>query len=51
LEFAANLRWALTHEPEPLTPELALEFTWTAATERFVNAAAITKTEAQFWEI
>mmetsp|Transcript_22471 Transcript_22471/g.32178 ORF Transcript_22471/g.32178 Transcript_22471/m.32178 type:complete len:811 (-) Transcript_22471:2321-4753(-) len=47
LEFAANLRWALTHEPEPLTPELAYEFTWTAATERFVKAAAITKREAQ----
>ena len=46
LEFAANLRWALTHEPEPLTPELAREFTWEAATERFVKAAAITKKEA-----
>ena len=46
LEFAANLRWALTHEPEPLSPELAYEFTWTAATERFVKAAAITKKEA-----
>jgi len=46
LEFAANLRWALTHEPEPLTPELAHEFTWEAATERFVKAAAITKKEA-----
>jgi hypothetical protein len=47
LEFAANLRWALTHDPEPLTPELAYEFTWTAATERFVKAAAITKREAR----
>ncbi len=27
-------------------PELAYEFTWMAATERFVKAAAITKREA-----
>jgi hypothetical protein len=47
LEFAANLKWALTHEPEPLTPELSYEFTWEAATERFVKAAAITKREAR----
>ena len=46
LEFAANLKWALTHEPEPLTPELSFEFTWEAATERFVKAAAITKKES-----
>ncbi len=46
LEFATNLRWALTHKPEPLSPKLAYEFTWTAATERFVKAAAITKKEA-----
>lgn len=45
-EFVANLRWALTHEPEPLTPELAREFTWEAATERFIQASAITHGEA-----
>ena len=45
-EFVANLRWALTHEPEPLTPELAREFTWEAATERFIQASAITHREA-----
>ena len=45
-EFVANLRWALTHEPEPLTPELAREFTWEAATERFIEASAITHREA-----
>ncbi|GAX24032.1 hypothetical protein FisN_26Lh102 [Fistulifera solaris] len=46
-EFVANLRWALNHEPEPLTPELAQQFTWEAATERFMDAAAITEGEAR----
>ena len=46
-EFVANLRWALSHEPEPLTPELAHAFTWEAATERFIEAAAITFAEAK----
>jgi digalactosyldiacylglycerol synthase len=46
-EFAANLRWALTHEPEPLTDELANEFTWEAATDRLIQSAAITRREAQ----
>jgi digalactosyldiacylglycerol synthase len=45
-EFVANLRWALTHEPEPLTPQLAREFTWEAATERLIEASAITHAEA-----
>jgi hypothetical protein len=30
----ANLRWALTHEPAPLTPELARQFSWGATTDR-----------------
>jgi digalactosyldiacylglycerol synthase len=46
-EFVANLRWALTHDPEPLTPELEREFTWEAATERLVAASAITYREAR----
>ena len=46
-EFAANLRWALTHEPEPLTPELAKEFTWEAATDRLIRSSAITRREAK----
>ncbi|KAL7552678.1 hypothetical protein ACHAWF_015906 [Thalassiosira exigua] len=46
-EFAANLRWALTHDPEPLTPELAKQFTWEAATDRLVHASAITRREAR----
>ena len=46
-EFIANLRWALTHEPEPLTPELAKEFTWEAATDRLIRSSAITRREAK----
>ncbi len=46
-EFVANLRWALTHEPAPHTPELAREFTWEAATDRFIEASAITQKEAR----
>jgi hypothetical protein len=45
-EFVANLRWALTHDPEPLSPALAREFTWEAATERFLQASSITYEEA-----
>ena len=46
-EFAANLRWALTHEPEPLTQEIADKFTWEAATERLICSSAITRREAR----
>ena len=46
-EFAANLQWALSHDPEPLTPELAHEFTWEAATDRFLDASAVTWKEAK----
>jgi hypothetical protein len=45
-EFAANLQWALTHPPTPLTPELQREFTWEAATDRFIFAASISRKEA-----
>lgn len=45
-EFVANLRWALTHEPEPLTEELIRQFTWEAATDRFIEASSITVREA-----
>ena len=37
----------MTHEPEPLTPELANEFTWEAATDRLIQSAAITRSEAK----
>jgi ElaB/YqjD/DUF883 family membrane-anchored ribosome-binding protein len=50
-EFVANLQWALTHDPEPLTEELAREFTWEAATDRMLAAAAITYREAREREL
>jgi len=50
-EFVANLRWALTHDPVPHTPELAREFTWEAATDRFLEASAITHKEAREREL
>lgn len=46
-EFAASLKWALSRGPEPLTAELAHQFSWEAATERFIGAAAITRHEAR----
>jgi digalactosyldiacylglycerol synthase len=46
LEFVANLRWAQSHDPDPLTPELHHQFTWEAATERLVEASAISVAEA-----
>jgi glycosyltransferase involved in cell wall biosynthesis len=46
LEFVANLRWAQSHDPDPLTPELRHQFTWEAATERLVDASAISVAEA-----
>lgn len=45
-EFVANLRWAMTHEPEPMSPELLRHFTWEAATDRFIEASIITVREA-----
>jgi digalactosyldiacylglycerol synthase len=45
-EFVANLRWALTHDPEPLTPALARIFSWEAATDRLIDASAVTYREA-----
>ena len=46
-EFAANLRWALTHEPEPLTQDIADKFTWEAATDRLIRSSAITRREGR----
>jgi len=45
-EFVASLRWALTHDPEPLTDEQARQFTWEAATDRFIDASKITWRQA-----
>lgn len=42
-EFAANLYWALNHDPTPLTPELRHILTWEAATDRLIASSAITK--------
>jgi len=47
MEFAANLHWALNRNPEPLKPEQRQLLTWEAATERLVQAAAITRREAK----
>jgi hypothetical protein len=46
-EFVANLQWALTHNPVPLTEDLAKDFTWEAATDRFIKASSITYREAR----
>lgn len=46
LEFVANLRWALSHSPEPLTEDQARQFSWQAATERLFKASAMTHREA-----
>ena len=46
-EFVANVRWAMNHEPEPLTPDQVREFTWEAATDRLIHAASITHGEAR----
>ena len=48
-EFVANMRYALTHEPQPLG-ELQQLFTWEAATTRFLDAAIITKKSARLRE-
>jgi hypothetical protein len=45
-EFVTLLRYALTHDPEPLTPELKHLLTWEAATERCLEAAAISRRDA-----
>jgi glycosyltransferase involved in cell wall biosynthesis len=50
-EFVANLQWALTHDPTPLTDKVAREFTWEAATDRFLEASSITHREARQREI
>lgn len=46
-EFVTNLQWALTHNPVPLTEELAHDFSWEAATDRFLQASSITHREAR----
>jgi hypothetical protein len=47
----ANLQWALTHDPVSLTEEQSKVFTWEAATDRFLDASAITHREARDREL
>ena len=42
-EFAANVYWALHHDPLPLTKAQRYTLSWDAATERFIAASRITK--------
>ena len=46
-EFVGNLYYALTHAPEPLTPEYSYALSWEAATDRLKAAACIPEEEAQ----
>jgi glycosyltransferase involved in cell wall biosynthesis len=47
VEFVKHMFYALTNEPEPLSPEHAHIFTWEAATERLAKASAITMKEGR----
>ena len=42
-EFAANVYWALHHDPHPLTPSQRHTLSWEAATERLITASAISR--------
>lgn len=44
-EFVAHMKYALNHEPTPMTEELLYCFTWDAAMERLVEAADITNSQ------
>ena len=41
-QFAANVYWALSNEPKPLSPELRYKLSWEAATDRLLSASKIT---------
>jgi len=49
-EFVDFLQYAITHQPEPLQPEMIRVLTWEAATERFIKAAAICRRDAKWRE-
>jgi hypothetical protein len=44
-EFVKLVNFALNNDPTPLSPEMAHVFTWEAAMDRLVGAAAITESE------
>jgi len=44
-EFAANVIWALSNDPTPLTPEQRYTLSWEAATERLIQVSAMTEDE------
>ena len=46
-ECAERLRWALAHDPAPLSEEERRKFTWEAATERLVESSLVTVAEAK----
>lgn len=46
-EFVTFLQYAMTHDPETLSPELKHELTWEAATERCLEAASISRRDAR----
>ena len=46
-DFVSHLQYALENDPPQLSDGLARELTWEAATERFVEAALITKRDAK----
>lgn len=41
-EFSNHLKHALGHDPKPMTPAERQRLTWEDATERFLDAAALT---------
>jgi digalactosyldiacylglycerol synthase len=49
-EFVANLYYAITHEPEPLSEEYAHALSWEAATERLAASACISLEENERME-
>lgn len=42
-EFVEHMKFALSHEPAPMTPEDRNRLTWEAATERFLNVTELTE--------
>ena len=44
-EFATNVLWALSHEPEPLSPALRYSLSWEAATRRLIKASLVSSEE------